>query len=147
MQIRDDPDHPATLWSFLEYEDEIDAINALTKAPNCFVFLFNELAVNVAWGQAIIDLSGSHIGGILKDAILRVAKEIDNGEKIGHLLDSLHRGDLPPSVGIATDYLEVPEWHPIENYYITNAASRSLVSIFETNEGASARRGCAVADR
>jgi hypothetical protein len=134
-QIRDDPDHPATLWSFLEYEDEIHAFGALTREPKCFVFLFNELAVNVAWGEAIIDLSDGNFAELFNNANLHGSKEIANREQIGQLIDALHRGDLPPLDGHATDYLEVPEWHPIENYYITNTASRSLISIFETNEG------------
>jgi hypothetical protein len=134
-QIQDDPDHPATLWSFLEYEDEAEALHTLTKEPKCFVFLFNELSVNVAWGEAIVDFSDKSFIGIFKDVAPRGTTEIADVEQVGQLIDGLHRGELAPSQGRTTEYLEVPEWHPLENYYITNATSQSLISIFESDEG------------
>jgi hypothetical protein len=135
VQIEDDPDHPATLWSFLEYEDEFAALRTLTSQPKCFIFLFNELAVNVAWGETSIDLSNESLVGMIESIALHPPSETVASREIGALIDALHRRELAPYDGHATEFLEVPEWHPLENYYITNSISRSLLSIFETNEG------------
>jgi hypothetical protein len=134
-QIEDDPDHPATLWSFLEYDDEAATLWALTAQPKCFVFLFNELAVNVAWGEVSIDLSGKNFVSLIENATLHSSSETTASKEVGKLIDALHRRELAACDGYATEFLEVTEWHPLENYYITNSISRSLLSIFETDEG------------
>jgi hypothetical protein len=135
VQIDDDPNHPATLWSILEYDDEVSALQTLIKNPKCFVFLFNELAVNVAWGEVDIDLSNEASRGLIESAKLHPADEVTASMKVGDLIDEVHGGQLLPNECYATEPLETSEWHPIESHYITNSISTSLLSIFETDEG------------
>src|SRR5436309_698936 len=49
LRVIDDEKKPAILWSSLERDAEKAALNALAQGESCQVFLFNELAVNVAW--------------------------------------------------------------------------------------------------
>ena len=49
LGVIDDEKKPVILWSILERDAEKAALNALAKGENCQTFLFNELAVNVAW--------------------------------------------------------------------------------------------------
>lgn len=48
----DDASKPAMLWSVVEKEAEINALKGLALGESCPIFLFNELAINVAWSTA-----------------------------------------------------------------------------------------------
>lgn len=48
-KVFDDAEKPGVLWSILERDEEKAAIAALIRGETCQTFLFNELAVNVAW--------------------------------------------------------------------------------------------------
>jgi hypothetical protein len=135
VQIDDDPQQPAMLWSILEYEDETQALQTLLTESKCFVFLFNELAVNVAWGEANIDLSDKSICALIVSAELHPTDDAIDQIELGELINALHRAELPQNDGKVTDYLEISEWHPLQSHYITNSISDSLLSIFETDEG------------
>lgn len=45
----DDPSKPAMLWSVVENEAEVTALQGLISGEPSPIFLFNELALNVAW--------------------------------------------------------------------------------------------------
>lgn len=137
VQIDDDQHHPAMLWSLLEYDDELAAINALLVQPKCVVFLFNELAANVAWGEVDIDFTDETIGALVRASALHPPKTKYDAESVGRRLEALFRNEHRPSEsGHVSEALSVPEWHPLKNHLITNRASSSLISIFEADEGA-----------
>lgn len=141
VRIEDDKDHPATIWSLLEYDDEFFALLTLVEKPKCFVFLFNELAVNVTWGEVEIDLSDRHDSELIRSSALhprtntKTSIKTHATDEVAKELDALHRAQLAWRDGQVVKILEVPEWHSLESHYITNRASSSLISIFEGNEG------------
>src|SRR5262245_15993043 len=51
LRVVDDGKKGVIIWSILEREAEKDALYALAQGESCQVFLFNELAVNVAWTE------------------------------------------------------------------------------------------------
>jgi hypothetical protein len=136
LQLDDDPDHPATAWSMFEFSDELAGALALTESPKCTVFLFNELAVNVAWGEVQFDLSESVAVELLKSAKLDPIRDYNDLQSEAHeFLNVLRTGQLAPAIGLQLDWAAVPDWHPIHSHFFTNQAQRGLISIFETNEG------------
>jgi len=108
----------------VEDSDEIIALSALTNRESCVLFLFNELALNVAWttvqvktAHAIHDLIGGTILGpsnydSLKGKISAALSE-------GRVID-LHVSE---------------KWHPVHNHFITSFGSNSPVDLFSQDEG------------
>jgi hypothetical protein len=136
IQVDDDPDHPATLWSVFEYPDELAGATGLTVSSKCVVFLFNELALNVAWSEVNLDLSSHAAQMLLSGVELHPPDDNESfGGAVGSALDAARLGKLDSAKGLMMDWTTVPEWHPVYNHYITNQAQRSLVSIFEPDEG------------
>ena len=141
VRIEDDKDHPATLWSLLEYDDEFFALLTLIEKPKCFVFLFNELAVNVTWGEVEINLSDRRSTELIRSSTLhprtntKTSIKTQAADEVAKELDALHPARLACRDGQVVEFLEVPEWHSLKSHYITNRASSSLISIFEVNEG------------
>lgn len=136
IQLDEDPDYQGTVWSLFEYPDEVAGALGLAKNSKCTVFLFNELALNVAWGEAEIDLSGkaaTHLLGGLKLRSLGDARDVL--DDVSAAINGLREGTTAPAEGLLLDWSAVPEWHPITNHYVTNRAEASLISIFETDEG------------
>ncbi|MGF1544001.1 MAG: hypothetical protein ACFB00_05820 [Parvularculaceae bacterium] len=49
LKVCDDGDNGGVLWSVVEREEELNGIRGLARGEPLVAFLFNELAVNVAW--------------------------------------------------------------------------------------------------
>jgi len=136
VQIDDDPEHSGVAWSVFEYEDELAGALVLRTNFQCVVFLFNEIAVNVAWGNVHLDLSGSVPTHLLNSAKLGPIPDASAFQDEVHAtLDTLRLGEGAGVTGVLLDWATLPEWHPIHNHYITNQLQRGLLSIFEENEG------------
>lgn len=137
VQIDDDPEHPGTAWSIFEYEDEHAGALALKERFKCMLFLFNELAINVAWGETYLDLSGYAPAYFLDSAKLGAIPDASvYQDEVHATLDALLQGKAGPSVGVLLDWATVPEWHPIYGHYVTNQLQQGFISVFEDNEGA-----------
>lgn len=134
VKIRDDDEKPALLWSILERREEKEAIRALAQTQSCAVFLFNELAINVAWTEISIPIE--------RDAQLLLAKvrtgPVDHSTlsaKATPILDQLHH-QLKSTADISLTCLpRTTAWNSISNYFITNQASRSPLNLFDKDEG------------
>ncbi len=55
LEIFDDPSMSVVVWSAMEREEERFALLEFAKGKKIQMFLFNELAVNVAWSSISID--------------------------------------------------------------------------------------------
>lgn len=135
IQIEDDPDHPATLWCLLEYADEREALATLSKQPRCFVFLFNELAINVAWAEINIDLSDEVSQTIVNLADLHPPSETEAADDVSAKIESLYGNGFRENGNGIAKTLQVSEWNPMRSHYITNRVSSSLVAITDADDG------------
>jgi hypothetical protein len=135
IQVNDDPQAPATLWSIAESSNEVDALLALGQKSNCPVYLFNELAVNVAWGEAIINLRDSALFPLLRNATICSESGCYDSE-VGEIFDAIHRGELGSPKAFVFEVDKGPKWYEIKSTYITNSISVSELSIFAEDEGA-----------
>ncbi|CUH62464.1 hypothetical protein TG4357_00120 [Thalassovita gelatinovora] len=135
LRVFDDENDGGILWSVAERQEELDAIRGLAQAQPMVAFLFNEIAVNVAWNdyppietaERLINLSqGSSLGDVDHRAVKG---------KAAKLLDKLGSSD-----GANVDWmiLEIGgknDWKPIRNHFITAAANSSLIDVFDQDEG------------
>lgn len=134
VQLDKDPDHSGIVWSIFEYTDEVIGALGLINNSKCTVFLFNELAVNVAWCDATVDLSGKIIADLLNKLNLHPLEDILNiDEDVTKSLSQFH-GNTPTS-DLIFDCPIVSAWNAIRSHYITNRIETSLISIFEKDEG------------
>ena len=136
LLLEDDVSHPATIWSLLEYPDELQGILGLTENSKCAIFLFNELALNVAWAEAEIDLSASKFRNFLNSSELHpVCDSSDHLAEVGMGIELLRDMELKVQGAGMLVSSKVVEWYPITNHYLTNRVEDSKISILDTDEG------------
>ncbi|MGE4172756.1 MAG: hypothetical protein AB7F41_09790 [Methylocystis sp.] len=134
LKVCDDGDNGGILWSVVEREEELNGIRGLATGEPLVGFLFNELAVNVAWN----DLPTPHALNRLSMWADSVALgRVDHSAikvTIEPLLDRLHRHAddhdwLVLEIGSRSD------WKAVQNYFITAGAWSSLIDLFDADEG------------
>jgi len=135
VELLDDAEHPAMLWSLLEYADELEALKALQRRSKCIVHLFNEIVVNIAWAEVSIDLRQDHLADVLQFAELHPTSDQSAAADVSAKLDGLFRGTIGPPEAYRVAVGPEVSWHELRNTYITNRASASSVSMFGTDEG------------
>jgi len=134
VQVNDDPRSPATLWSIAESPNEIQALLALVDRPACVVFLFNELAVNIAWGNTNVASPNSSLAQFLAGASV-CSDSSTYRVQAGDALDKINKGILKPPNAFVFNISEISEWHEIYSTYITNSITPSKLSMLSANEG------------
>jgi len=132
VEIPDDPNYPASAWSLLELPNEALALKTLIANPRCVIFLFNELAVSVAWTELDIRIDAS-----LEDAIDAVefhTETIRNDAKLVCIrLDEIRTNTSAPETQLLS--FAGIAWHELHATYITNQAGSSSLSLFNKDEG------------
>jgi hypothetical protein len=134
IRVYDDSKKPAALWSLLERDEEKAALQALLEGKKCSLFLFNELAINVASASVTIPVDTK---------LVSLVAQADTG-RVDHatikplatsLLERVHVDPTSVTDAIVTDIPTPLEWTPIKSSYITSDASVSLIDLFHVNEG------------
>lgn len=134
LRVIDDERKSAILWSVLERDAEKAALDALAQGESCQVFLFNELAVNVAWTAwpmtAHADLA-QMVAPIRTGPADHAALKSDAST----VLDHFHNNPVSDANLIAIDLPNTTAWRPILNRFITSHATSSPVDLFSSDEG------------
>ena len=130
IEIPDDHERPGTIWSFLDLPAEKAALLALTKSPRCAVFLFNELAVNVAWAEVNLAVEQSFVVAIsdassdpLPDENVRITERLE---------------EISTNASVTNTQITVVAevvWCEIRSSYVTQRGGGSHLSLFAENEG------------
>ncbi|TLU71270.1 hypothetical protein [Lichenicoccus roseus] len=135
LQIHDDGDDGGILWSIVEREEELNGIRGLARGEPLVVFLFNELAVNIAWN----DFTTLGILDRLSEwAACATFGQVDHSTMMATtspLLDRLHRRVEDDDVWLVLEIGGRSDWRPVRNHFITAGASSTLIDIFDGNEG------------
>jgi len=130
----DDKSKPAMLWSVLENDAEANALKGLALGESCPVFLFNELALNVARSTVTIILPEQ-----MQDWISNAARgQVDYPaitEHADELLEQAFRGTASANVLVSADFAVTDSWHPVFNHFITSHGTNSPVDLFNKDEG------------
>ncbi len=135
LKVRDDGDNGCILWSVVEREEELNGIRGLARDEPLVAFLFNELAVNVAWNdlptlgtldRLPIWADKAALGGVDHSAI-----EVS----VFPLLDRLHRHVENDDEWLVLEVGGRSDWKAVHNRFITAGASASLIDLFDGDEG------------
>jgi hypothetical protein len=134
LKVCDDGDNGGILWSVVEREEELNGIRGLARGEPLVGFLFNELAVNVAWNSlptlgALDRLSmwaDSAALGRFDYSAIKVTIE--------QIFDRLHRRAeddecLVLEIGGESD------WKVVRNYFYPVSAAPSLIDLLNGDEG------------
>lgn len=131
VEIPDDPEAPATAWSLVGLEAELMALYTLMQNPRCVVFLFNELAVSVAWTEIRLEVDPS-IGSLLQSAKLHPPQQKPNAKAVGVRFDAVR---VSPTLNSQIIGLEDIHWHELKATYLRNQMGQSTISLFHPDEG------------
>jgi hypothetical protein len=134
LMVFDDIEKPAIIWSIAEREIERIALMALASVRECPLFLFNELALNVAWTTTAICLeagafdliSSASIGPVDYPAMKRQAVT---------LLDKLFEQPNADASHFLAAIEPIHEWKETFNHYVTNRGENHPIHLFNRDEG------------
>ena len=129
-----DLDHPGVLWSVMEKEDERSALTALVAGSRCAVFLYNELAINMAQTEIIAQSDNNKIAHLINQANLAPEEHHFLRDSVSAKLDAFSKGEMHQDLH-ALKPIRVDEWTEIRCSYITNRLKVSDVSAFSREEG------------
>ncbi|RJS92030.1 hypothetical protein [Salinisphaera sp. Q1T1-3] len=134
LKIKDDDQHPCVVWSILENEREKAALLQLTRTGEFPVFLFNELAVNVAWanGQVVPN------DGAERLTELATLSDVDYESIKPAAVEFLNHFDSKSASDPNTFVLELciaSEWQAVYSTYVTSRSFASPVGLFHADEG------------
>lgn len=130
----DDPSKPAMLWSVVETEAEVTALQGLVSDEPSPIFLFNELALNVAWSTVKASFP-SEVNGWISNAILGKVDYTAITEAADDLLGKAFKGTTTPDELLSAEIVRIEEWHAVFNHFITSHGSDSPVDLFNRDEG------------
>lgn len=135
LLIFDDPAGPALLWSIMERAEEQQALFRLAEGEDCQVFLFNELAINVAWTAIPLNLSSSRLGSLAASAALGKTDHDTMGSTVDQVMLRARSSDAADPELLVVDVPLVTDWRIVKNTLITNQASVSHLDLFDLDEG------------
>lgn len=135
LKICDDGDDGGVLWSIAERDEELNGIRGFARGEPLVAFLFNELAVNVAWNNLPVSEAFDRLVALADGSTLGRVDHAEMRSTVGPMIDRLHR------LGAAADEWCVFEiggradWKAVYNHFITAGASSSMIDLFDANEG------------
>lgn len=134
LRVNDDEKKSASVWSIVEHDAEKAALNALAQGDSCQIFLFNELAINVAWTALPMT---AHAGLAQMVASIRTGTADYAALKpdASTVLDRFHDNPASDTDLIVIDLPNTTTWNPILNQFITSHARSSPIDLFSSDEG------------
>jgi hypothetical protein len=135
LKVYDDPVKAAVIWSILEHEKEKSALAALARGSHCQIFLFNELAVNVAWSTSALDFEATDLMALLDGVAMGPVDHTALTKETAETFDRLGSGNKAvPGVAVV-DIPGIVDWKPVPNTLITINASSSMIDLLDKDEG------------
>ena len=134
LKVHDDEEKAAVLWSILEREEEKAALAALVRGESCQTFLFNELAVNVAWAASPIAVEPELTAMIAAAATGRVDQSALKND--ARLVFNRFDSEGTSTAGlIVADVPSTTAWKPVFNHFYLSQGTTGLVEFFDKDEG------------
>ncbi|MBA0340268.1 hypothetical protein D7U87_06010 [Stenotrophomonas maltophilia] len=135
LRVCDDGDSGGILWSVMERTEELNGILGLARGEPLVVFLFNELAVNVAWKNLPTPGALDRLSMWADSAELGQVDHAMMKSTIEPLIDRLHQSDLSNGEWLLLEIGGESSWNALDNHFITADAASSLIDLFDENEG------------
>ncbi|MFT0892532.1 hypothetical protein [Pseudochelatococcus sp. G4_1912] len=135
LKLHDDGDNGSILWSVLEREEELNGIRGLARSESLVTFLFNELAMNVAWNHMpmpdtldrLLTWADSTALGRIDHSAIKVTAS--------PLLNCLHHHVEDDDEWLVLEVGGRSDWKAVHNHFITAGTSSSLIDLFDGDEG------------
>lgn len=133
LEIPDDPVHPAYVWSAVESENELAALQKIAGGALCGIYLFNEIAVNIAFTSVRLERRSGTVE--LGRGAIRMSRygEHDRRDEVDAGITQMRSRD--PRVEALYAHRSEP-WDHIELFYYSTGSGPSSLSVFDPNEGA-----------
>ncbi|HEP1207164.1 hypothetical protein A7X68_10545 [Stenotrophomonas maltophilia] len=135
LRVCDDGDSGGILWSVMERTEELNGIRGLARGEPLVAFLFNELAVNVAWKSLPTPGALDRLSMWADSAELGQVDHAMMKSTIEPLIDRLHQSDLSNGEWLLLEIGGESGWNALDNHFITADAASSLIDLFDENEG------------
>lgn len=135
VKVCDDGKDGGILWSVVEREEELNGIRGLALGEPLVAFLFNELAVNVAWNNLPGPAGSDRLSTWADRATLGRVDHSTIKSTTGPLLDRLHHRAEGDDDWLVLEIGGKSDWKPVHNHFITAGASSSLIHLFDDDEG------------
>lgn len=135
LHVFDDEDNGGILWSFAERQEELDAVRSIASGQQLIAFLFNEIAVNVAWNDYPTFEAMDSLIPFIESASLGSVDHHAMKDTAAVLLDKLGSIDCADNDWFTLQIGGRCDWKPLRNHFITAAAQSSLIDLFDQDEG------------
>lgn len=135
LVVHDDPKSPGVIWSVLEREEERQALLGVAEGKPLQVFLFNELAINVAWAEMQVNVTGSGLGSLAAYAGLGQVDHKGMSATVDEIYVRLRDGEVTDPTMLLVDLPAVEHWNSVRNSLITSQSGVSEVDLFDLDEG------------
>lgn len=135
LRVCDDGDQGGILWSVVEREQELNGIRGLAGGQPLVAFLFNELAVNVAWNDLATSGTLERLAAWTESATLGSADYATLTTAVRPMMDRLHQSGASDDEWLALEVGGRSDWKAVKNHFITASASASLINLFDGDEG------------
>lgn len=135
LKVFDDGDDGGILWSVVERDEELNGFRGLCRGEPLVAFLFNELAVNVAWNDLAVTDELGRLQTWSDSATLGRVDHAGMMATVKPMIDRLHKSGESNEEWLVLEIGERPDWKPVYNHFITAGASSSLIDLFANNEG------------
>lgn len=133
--VHDDQTSPGVIWSVLEREEERQALLGLAEGKPLQVFLFNELAINVAWAEMRVEVADIRLGSLAAYAGLGKFDHSSVSGKVDEIFTRLRDSNAADPTMLLIDLPAVPNWSRVRNSLITARSGISEMDLFDVDEG------------
>ncbi|HMB09003.1 hypothetical protein [Saliniramus sp.] len=135
VKVLDDAPNGAIFWSVMEREQEKEALWQFSHGKPLVGFLFNELAVNLAWKYFSSSVVPKELYAWIETALLGKFDYEQMRDAVDDQLSKLHDPSFRDSRWIKLDLFNDKKWESVQNSLITIGASASVIDIFSQDEG------------
>jgi hypothetical protein len=135
LKVYDDGNDGGILWSIAERNDELNALRGLARGEPLVLFLFNELAVNVAWNDMPAVGEMGRLTKWADSAALGGADHAAMRAKVAPMIDRLHQSGVSDEEWFVLEVGGTSDWKAVRSHFITASASASLIDLFHGDEG------------
>ncbi|MCC5997348.1 MAG: hypothetical protein JJU18_13375 [Oceanicaulis sp.] len=135
LKVCDDGDDGGILWSVAEREEELNGIRGLARGEPLVAFLFNELAVNVAWNNLPASDGLDRLPTWADSAALGRVDHAAMKATVEPMIDRLHQFGVSNDEWLVLEVGGKSDWNAVHSHFITASASSSLIHLFDDDEG------------
>jgi hypothetical protein len=135
LKVCDDGDNGGILWSLAEREEELNGIRGLARGEPLVAFLFNELAVNVAWDDLPVSDTLDRLLTWADSSALGRVDHAGMKATVKPMIDRLHISGARNDEWLVLEIGGKSDWNPVHSHFITAGASSSLIDLFDNDEG------------